>query len=573
MDSKSSYWYRKTMSRRAAIRSMLAAGGGIAALSLVGCGGDDDDNSGSSSGDGQSGSGTASSGNPTPGGKLIIQPTGYATTLVLVTTNNNSTAGLAGFTHAGLLQLKNGRPIVGGSDVTVEPHLAMAMPEQPDPLTYIFKLQPAKFHNGRAVTAEDVKYSLERYAKAPDSAYKNNWNWLDRVDAPDAQTAVVKTTAPYADAIGALGGYSDGFIMAKEHEESAEAKTKLMGCGPFLFVNTEAPVISRFKRNPEYFKSPLPYVDEVNMLGTADFAKRFADFSAGNVHVTYWHAAEERDQLAGARPKAKKFQHFYAGYNVIMRTDQAPFNDDRVRKALSMAIDRKALRDATGKGEGEEDQAFSWTVETWGFRKPSQMGAAAQFWKFDVAAAKQMLSAANVGSFKTKMAHWDPTVIGQAYVDQAVLIQTQWKNNLGIEVEDVSQQFAPLFSTAVVGNYDGTYFFPGGGGVISAAPGVAFRNGVWSPPEGVTAPTSNSGHINDPELSAAADKQATQLNLTERKQTFKVMEEIMANKMYRLTTSTFTTTYFADEKLQDIQMPITATNSALAGAKYWWFKS
>ena len=74
-------------------------------------------------------------------------------------------------------------------------------------------------------------------------------------------------------------------------------------------------------------------------------------------------------------------------------------------------------------------------------------------------------------------------------------------------------------------------------------------------------------------LSAAADKQATQLDLNQRKQTFKVMEEIMANKMYRLTTSTFTTTYFADEKLQDIQMPITATNSALAGAKYWWFKS
>ena len=192
--------------------------------------------------------------------------------------------------------------------------------------------------------------------------------------------------------------------MAKEHEESAEAKTKLMGSGPFLFVNTEAPVITRFKRNPDYFKSPLPYLDEVNMLGTADFAKRFADFSAGNVHVTYWHAAEERDQLAAARPKAKKFEHFYAGYNVHMRTDQAPFNDDRVRKALSMAIDRKALRDATGKGEGEDDQAFSWTVATWGFRKPSQLGDPAKYWKFDVQAAKQLLSAAE--RWRTSRPRW-----------------------------------------------------------------------------------------------------------------------------------------------------------------------
>ena len=581
MSTPESYWHRKTLTRRTAIRAMLGTAGGLAALSLVGCG-DDDDSGGtgptggtsSGSASGPTGTGASTGGTPVAGGRLVIQPTGYATTLVLVTTRNNSTAGLAGFTHSGLLQLKNGRPIVEGSDVTVEPDLAVAMPEQPDPLTYVFKLQPAKFHNGKPVTSEDVKYSLERYAKAEDSAYKNLWNWLDRVDTPDPQTAVVKTNAPYADAIGALCGYSDGFIMSKEHEEGPDATTKLMGSGPFLFENTEAPVISRFKRNPEYFKSPLPYLDEVHMLGTADFSKRFADFSASNVHVTYWHAAEERDQLAEARPKAQKFEHFYAGYNVIMRTDVAPLNDDRVRKALSMAIDRQALRDATGKGEGEDDQAFSWTISTWGFRKPSELGEAAKYWEYNVAEAKKLLSAAgHPDGFSTQMAHWDPSVIGQAYVDQAVLIETQWRNNLGIEVEDISQQFAPFFAGPLSGNYDGTHFTPGGGGVISPAPGIAFRNGVWSPPEGVTAPTSNTGHINNPELSAAADKQSTQLDLEERKQTFRVMEEIMANEMYRITTSTFTTTYFADEKLQDIQMPITATNSALAGAKYWWFQS
>jgi ABC-type transport system substrate-binding protein len=582
VQSQGSYWTRKTLSRRAALRSALAAGGGLTALSLVGCGDDDDDSgsSGSSSSSGSSGSsasggssGGASSGSPVAGGRLVVQPTGYATTLVLVTSRNNSTAQLAGYTHSGLLQLKNGRPIVSGYDVTVEPDLATALPEQPDELTYIFKLNPAKFQNGRDVTAEDVQWSLLRYAKDEDSAYQSIWNWLDTVEVTDPQTVVVKTNAPYADAIGSLCGYSDGFIMAREHEESDAATTKLMGSGAFLFENTEEPVITRFKRNPDYFKAPLPYFDEVHHLGTADFAKRFADFSADNVDVTYWHAAEERDQLESARPDALKFEWFYAGYNVIMRVDQEPFTDDRVRKALSMAIDRQALRDATGAGEGEDDQAFSWTIETWGFRKPSELGEAAKYWEYNVADAKKMLSAANADGFSTKMAHWDPSVIGQAYVDQAVLIQTQWKNNLGIQVEDVSQQFAPLFSTAVAGNYDGTYFFPGGGGVISAAPGIAFRNGIWSPPEGVTAPTQNSGHINDAELSAAADKQSTQLNLDERKQTFKVMEEIMANKMYRLTTSTFSTTYFANETLQDCQMPITATNSALAGVKYWWFKS
>jgi ABC-type transport system substrate-binding protein len=575
MTKDTSYWSKTLVSRRTALRAATATAA-FGALSFIGCGGGSDNKSGSGGAEIKATSEVArvteaDSKNGKPGGRLVIQPTGYATTLVLVTTNNNSTAGLAGFTHSGLLSLKNGRPIVDGSDVSVQPDLAVALPEQPDQMTYIFKLNDAKFHNGRTVTSEDVKYSLERYAFSADSAYKQNWTWLDKVDNPDPKTVVVKTKAPYADAIGALCGYSDGFIMAKEHEESAEAKTKLMGSGPFLFVNTESPVITRFKKNPDYFMKPYPYLDEVHMLGNADFAKRYADFSAKNVHVTYWHAAEERDQLKSTRPDARLFQHQYAGYNVIMRTDQAPFKDERVRQALSMAIDRKAIREATSKGEGEPDQAFSWTIKTWGFRKPADLGAAAKYWTLDVAAAKQLMSAAGVSELKTKMSHWDPTVIGQAYVDQATLIQTQWRQNLGVQTEDASLPFAQMFSTAAVGNYDGTYFFPGGGGVISAAPGVAFKNGVFSPPEGVTAPTPNTGHINDSALSAAAEKQATQVNLEERKQTFKIMEQIMADKMYRITTNTFTTTYLTDPKVTNIQMPITATNSALSSARYWWF--
>ncbi len=572
--SEKSYWDRtSTSSRRRMLRSVVLGGAGLAGAALIGCGDDDDAPATATAPPATSPSNGGPGGGPLHGGRIVIQPTGYASTLVLVTNRNNTTAGLAGFTHSGLLQLRNTRPVVGGSDVSVEPDLAIDMPEQPDELSYVFRIHPAKFHNGRDVTPEDVAWSLMRYAHHEDSAYRSTWNWLDTVETPDDGTIVVKTVAPYADAIGALCGYQDGFILAQEHEESDAATTQLMGSGAFLFENTEEPVISRFRRNPEYFRDSLPYVDEIHMLGTADFAKRYADFAADNVDVTYWHAAEERDQMAAARPEAHMFEHLYAGYNVFMRVDQEPFNDERVRRALSMAIDRQALRDATGAGEGEPDQAFSWTVETWGFRKPQDLGAASQYWDYDVAEAKLLMDAAGLGNgFTTQMSHWDPSVIGQAYVDQAVLIQTMWQNNLGIEVQGVSLQFAQFASGPLSGNYDGTYFAPGGGGVISPAPGVAFRNGVWSPPEGVTAPTPNTGHINDPDLSAAADLQSTQLNLDDRKDTFRIMEEIMADEMYRLTTSAFTTTYFANEALQDIQMPITATNSALAGAKHWWFQ-
>ena len=581
MQSQGSYWDR-VLNRRTTRRRAIVATGALTASAafLAACGGDDDSPtatqaSGGSPAATQEAPGTAiDSTKGNPGGRLVIQNTGYASTLVLVTTQNNTTAGLAGFTHSGLLGLQAGRPEFPGDEITYEPDLAASLPEQnPDQLTYTIKLKPAKFHNGRTVTSEDVKWSYERYAFDEDSAYKSTWGvWLDSVATPDPETAVVKTKQPYADAVGAMTAYFDAFIMAREHEESTEAKSRLVGSGPFLFVDTEEPVITRFKRNPDYFEQPYPYFDEVHMLGNADFSKRFADFAASNVDVTYRHTAEEAAQIKAARPDANFNEWQYYGFYVVMRADQPPFNDERVRQALSMAIDREALKDATANGLGEPDQAFTWTVKNLGFRKPSELGDSAKYWEYDVQTAKQLLSAADVDQpLKTQMSHWDPTVIGQAYVDQATLIQAQWLQGLGVETEDISLAFGPLITEAARGNFEGTFLFPGGGGGFGVSPGLGLKNGVWSPPEGVTVPTPNYGHINDAELSAAADKQATQLDFTERQQTFRVMEEIMAAKQYRIVTNTYPGTYFLNPKLMNAQVPVTTVNGAMGYAKYWWF--
>ena len=85
------------------------------------------------------------------------------------------------------------------------------------------------------------------------------------------------------------------------------------------------------------------------------------------------------------------------------------------------------------------------------------------------------------------------------------------------------------------------------------------------------APTTNNGHVNDTKLSALVDKQLTQLKLEERKQTFKQMEELMAEEQYRIILSTYGNHWFADPTVNDIQMPIFMVNGSLAYVKTWWF--
>jgi ABC-type transport system substrate-binding protein len=247
---------RTRLSRRRAVRAAAIAGAGLAALSFVGCGGGDDDKQ-ESANTGETGTDDSAKGKP--GGKLVLQNSGYHFSNILIRPTPSSYT-VFGLVHSGLMAYAIGRPPSNGLDVVVEPDLAEALPEQlPDQLSYRFKLRTnAQFHNGRTVTSEDVKYSLERYSFDPSSNARLRLTWLDRVDAPDATTVVVKTKTPYADAVPSMAADWENFIMAKEFEESPESATKLMGSGPFIWNTDTPPVITTFRKNPNYYLKPYP---------------------------------------------------------------------------------------------------------------------------------------------------------------------------------------------------------------------------------------------------------------------------------------------------------------------------
>ena len=560
---------RSTISRRAVLqRTGLTA----CSLSLAGLAGCSSRSKGSGGGSAQHQLLDPTKG--IKGGKMVIQafadPGG---SLELVKIHNAGVHELAGFTHDGLLEFWNGTPAHDGYDIGVQPNLAQAMPEQPDQQTYVYRLRPAKFHNGRAVVADDVKYSYERYAFASDSAYKTDWSWLDSVSAPDATTIVVKTDRPYADALQSMAQRLSAEILCREHQESAQAEKALLGSGPFLFVDYEPPVRTRYKRNPDYHRQPYPYLDEIELLGTSDPAKKLADFLGHNVNMTYWFPAEERDQIKKGRPDAQVWPYLAAGSScVYVRTDKPPFNDKRVRQALSMAIDRKTVSQAVTQGEGEPDQVLSISGKYWGFRKPSELGSAAKYWNYDPQQAHQLLAAAGVDlPIRADLLHFNASVLGQKHVDQINLIEGQWRQAGIFDAKDVELSYAQAGNTIAVGNYDAIHWYPN---TVATNPdiGITLRNQLYWPPEGIKGPpTQNTSYINDPQLSALAEKQLGQFDKQERIQTFRQMEDILAEQQYRIACITNTSTWFGDPSVRNMQPARDAYQGAIPYVKYWWF--
>jgi ABC-type transport system substrate-binding protein len=576
-----SYW-SKVLRGRVNRRQALAAGGGLtaAAAFLAACGGggnDDDDGSGTGGASTGATGATGAALDPASGvqgGKFIWQgygDVGGSTEMIKI--RNAGVHQLAGLTHDALLEFRNGTPAFPGADREVQPNLAQALPEQaPDKLTYTFKLRDAKFHNGKDMTSEDVKWSLETYAFAEESAFKNDYVWLDSVDAPDPKTVVIKTKFPFADALQSLAGKDDGEIMDAEFQEGPTADKELMGTGPYQFVSYEAPVVTRYRRNPNYHRAPYPYFEELERTGNADQEKKIADFIAGNVHMSYWFPEEDRDRVEAQRPNAQLWSYNVPGETVSMRTDKAPFNDVRVRRAFSMAINREQLAQVLTKGEGEADQWLSWTGTYWDFRKPADLGENAQWFEHNVEEAKKLLSAAGITEpIQGQVPHWNPTVIGPKYVDQIVLIMTHWRNAGIADLQSQEMTHAQFSASGLIGNYEMVTWHPNVT-AIQAKLGLSVRNNLsWAPGVPHQPPTLNRGYIDDPDLTALVQKQLEQFEFNERQATFREIEDILASEQYAIVGVTHSCNWFADESMKNTQPAIEMYNGGTNYMKYWWF--
>src|SRR5262245_29850528 len=270
------------------------------------------------------------------------------------------------FTHNRLLRYKAGPGVTPGT-MTVEGDLAESW-TQPNDTTYVFKLRRGvKWHNkppvnGRELTADDVVYTVERFTTLKGNANAYMLASLAKVEAVDKYTVKFTLKEPFAWFLDVLANPMAVAIIAKECVEKFGDLKKpeaMVGTGPWMFDTYKPNVGMTLVRNTNYFVPGLPYIDRIEMSVDEDNASRIAAFLSGKydlgwefpgtINRTDW--VQIKDTLKQKRPNLKTAE-FPSNVmtHISMRTDQKPFSDVRVRQAISMAIDRQGILDATAEG-------------------------------------------------------------------------------------------------------------------------------------------------------------------------------------------------------------------------------
>lgn len=322
----------------------------------------------------------------------------------------------------------------------IELDLAESWRKQDD-LTYIFTLRKGvRFHNippvnGREVTSEDVKYSIERAG----GMYGDKTLFINRSDfegkiasiaTPDKYTVVIKSKEPYAPLLYYLSGPT-AFIKPREAvEQFGDLKKDIIGTGPFMLKEYVLGSHIRLVRNPNYFRKGLPYLDEVYYRIMPDGGSVLAAFLAGDLDFTmipYFQIETIKEKAPNTKVlKQTGWRHIVL--RVAPWTDdhplKPPFDNLKIRQALAMAIDKERLVKVAWDGYGDISTGPVTSFPEYKMPERYAIG-------YNPQQAKKLLAEAGYpNGFSAELLTWnEPVIVKAVQVVQAML------KDVGINVD------------------------------------------------------------------------------------------------------------------------------------------
>jgi peptide/nickel transport system substrate-binding protein len=314
----------------------------------------------------------------------------------------------------------------------MEPQPALAESWQViDPQTYVFKLRTGvKFHNGREMTAEDVKFSLDRVA---DPATTSRWASFslpqyDHTEVVDPTTIKLVNKNPFAPQID---GLAKVMIVAKENV--AEIGTQPIGTGAFQFGEYVQDDHLTIKRFADYWDKDHVYLDQVVLKTIKDATAVVQALKTGGVDSVWQLSTPHADEVA----KDPNLALYHGQKNAVVQmlmvdNNQPPFNDVRVRQALSYATDRKAINEVAFYGQFlTHEYDVPLPEDNWAFNKNLTKA------DYDLNKAKQLFDAAGVSSGTTLTFQAISTANPEWVTTGEIIQQSLSKIGLKVNIEKV----------------------------------------------------------------------------------------------------------------------------------------
>jgi peptide/nickel transport system substrate-binding protein len=243
-------------------------------------------------------------------------------------------------------------------EMRIGPALAESWEVTPDAKEWTFHLRKGvKFHNGRELTAEDIKWNLERMLNPETkSTRRSRLIDIESIQVIDRYTAKAILKTPSAGFLANFVSNSGQVpIMAPESMNEKGIVTHPIGTGPFQFVEWKQNEHIKLKKFNDFWVKGLPFLDEVIFKPVPDITVRMTALKTGEIHLSRNLDLTESAKLKKKGQKEVQFDLRAEGDTNMVHFNMAkpPFNDIKMRRAFLYGIDKNDILQAVWRGYGE----------------------------------------------------------------------------------------------------------------------------------------------------------------------------------------------------------------------------
>jgi peptide/nickel transport system substrate-binding protein len=410
------------------------------------------------------------------------------------------------------------------SEMELEPDLATDWEISDDGLTYTFNLREGvTFHNGKAFTSEDVKFTFERIldpetASPRISVYRD----VESIETPDDMTTQFNLASPIAPLLRNMATIPNGAIVPSNATDD-ELNDDAPGTGPFRFVEHVLDQEVRLEKFDDYYEEGLPYLDAVTFRLLADDTSISAALRSESVHIAWLKDPKVAQNISQTTENLQSVEGTSSRYlPILFDLKEPPFDDVNVRRAMSLAVDRSVLVEAVLGGFG--------SVGT--FLPPSQLagyvddGSGLPYYERDVEEAKRLLQEA--GYEQLDVPEFKVVAANSLDVQCAQVMAEQWAEaNINVTIN-------PMEVGAILDDFRSGNFK------------MAVVGGVWTPdPSNEVAryhsesPQGSAYGINDPEVDELIEQGLAESDPDTRVEIYTELQEHILDQVYVIVPYTY----------------------------------